>query len=338
MGRRYVADMVPTSSVVKLDNGALSFLDLEKATAGKAPDVSAAVQATEELSRWLARRGTPFLAAVAPQKIASQTQLPVGLSDTGNPGADAFLAGLDRLGVDTFDLRPAFDARQDRGQLFFRTDHHWRPEGAFFAFQVLSRELSARYAFAASALAADPDNYDWTSLPGFFLGSQGKRVGSLYAGTDNFTVVSPRFPTSFTYETPYETRTGSFQDALCFPQFIQEQDWFGNNPYTYYSGGDYGQARMINHDNPDGPKILLIRESFSCALAPFLALNCSELTTVDMRQLDRPLSEAVEEADPDLVLLLYSASSTANETLFSWSLQQHGGTDGALPANSANPA
>jgi len=320
MGRRYVADMVPGNSVVKLDTGALNFLTLEWAAAGNVPDVSPNVQAASELSEWLEGRGIPFLAAVAPQKIASQDQLPVGLSDIGNPAADAFLEGLERQGVDTFDLRPAFDAREDRPELFFRTDHHWKPEGAFFACRLLSQELSERYGFAAPEGVIDPEGYDWQTLPGFFLGSQGKRVGSLYAGADDFTVVSPRFPTDFTYETPYETRAGSFQDALCFPQFIEVRDWFGNNPYAYYSGGDYGQARMTNWANPGGPKILLIRESFSCALAPFLALNCSQLTTVDMRYLERPLQEVVEEANPDLVLLLYSASSTSNGQLFSWDL------------------
>lgn len=320
MGRRYVADMVPGNSVVKLDTGALNFLMLEQAAAGDVPDVSPHVQAVSELSEWLERRDTPFLAAVAPQKIASQAQLPVGLSDIGSPAADTFLEGLEQRGVDTFDLRPAFDARADRSELFFRTDHHWRPEGAFFAYQLLSRELSDRYGFTAPDGALDPESYDWQVLPGFFLGSQGKRVGSLYAGTDDFTLVSPTFPTEFTYETPDESHTGSFQEALCVPWFIERRDWFGKNPYAYYSGGDYGRARMINHQAPDGPRVLLIRESFSCALAPFLALNCSQLTTVDMRYLDRPLQEVVEEEDPDLVLLLYSASSISSSPLFSWSL------------------
>lgn len=319
MGRRYVDDMVSGNSVVKLDTGALNFINLDWAITGAASDVTASVEATSELSQWLQTRGIPFLTVITPHKIARNDQLPVGLSDIGNPSADAFLEGLTRQGVENVDLRPAFDAREDRTELFFRTDHHWRPEGAFYAYQLLSEELSARYGFPANPQAADPESYEWSTLPGFFLGSQGKRVGSLYAGTDDFTVVTPKFDTSFTYETPYETRTGSFREALCFPQFIEEQDWFENNPYTYYAGGDYGQARMTNHNNPDGPKVLLIRESFSCALAPFFAMNCSRLTTVDMRHLDRPLREVVEEEDPDLVLMLYSASNTANAQLFSWS-------------------
>ncbi len=318
MGHRYVEDVVPANSVVKLGSGALSFLELGAESA----DPTENAQAVAALARYLGE--TPFLAVVAPQKIAAQSELPVGLTEYGNATADAFLSALAGEGVDALDLRPAFDARDDRDSLFFRTDHHWRPEGAFFAYQLLAEELASRYGLGTDPQCLDPGSYDWTVLPDFFLGSQGKRVGSLYAGTDDFTVVTPRFDTDFTYTGLYmgETRSGPFAQSLCFAERIAERDWFGGNPYTYYSGGDYGWAVMTNTLNPDGPKILLIRESFSCALAPFLALSCSQLVTVDMRNLDRPLQDVIEETGPDLVILLYCASSTRLPELFSWDLPE----------------
>lgn len=318
VGRRFVQDVEPGNSVVKLDTGALTFCNLDWAVDGTTPDVSENVRATAELSGWLEGRGIPFLTVAAPHKVSDSEELPAGLSDLGNPAADAFLAGAAEIGVETLDLRPAFDARDDRAALFFRTDHHWRPEGAFLAWQTLARELGARYGFETEERFTDPDSYEWSVLPGLFLGSQGKRVGPLYAGTDDFTVVTPKFSTDLTYETPYETRTGTFNEALCFPRHISQRDWFGGNPYAYYSGGDFALARITNHQNPDGPRVLLIRESFSCALAPFLAQGCSELTTVDLRHLERPLREVIDEEQPDLVLLLYCASSFSNTTLFNW--------------------
>ena len=85
-----------------------------------------------------------------------------------------------------------------------------------------------------------------------------------------------------------------------------------------YSGGDYGMATMTNHNNPDGPKVVLLRESFSCALAPFLALSCSELTTIDLRQFQGDLLETIEGLEPDLVMTLYAASTTGLEHMFAF--------------------
>ena len=50
---------------------------------------------------------------------------------------------------------------------------------------------------------------------------------------------------------------------------------------------------MQNHTNPDGPKILLIRNSFSCVVSPFLALQASELHLVDDRDGTYPQGEKV---------------------------------------------
>ena len=61
---------------------------------------------------------------------------------------------------------------------------------------------------------------------------------------------------------------------------------------------------------------MLLPESFSCAMTPFLALSCSELTTIDLRYFQGDLTETLEEIDPDLVVILYCVSSLSNQDLF----------------------
>ena len=145
-------------------------------------------------------------------------------------------------------------------------------------------------------------------------------MGSLYAGVDDFTIYTPKFETNLTYASTdggFE-RTGPFNQSVCFPERVEQMDWFNGNPYTYYSGGDYGMATMTNHNNPNGPRIVLLRESFSCALAPFLALSCSELTTIDLRYFQGDLMETLEALEPDLVMTMYAASSTGLENMFAF--------------------
>ena len=190
--------------------------------------------------------------------------------------------------------------------------------GAFFAWQNLAQLLDHNYGFVTPSYLTDPANWSTAVLEDFFLGSQGKRVGSLYAGADDITLYTPLFDTNLTYACPAYgfTRTGPFNQSVCFPERVEEQDWFNGNPYTYYAGGDYPLATITNHNNPDGPRIVMLRDSFACALAPFLSLSCSELITIDLRHFDGDLMETIGAYDPDLVLTLYTASTTGLENMF----------------------
>ena len=56
------------------------------------------------------------------------------------------------------------------------------------------------------------------------------------------------------------------------------------------------------------------------AIAPFLALSCGKLLTIDLRYFEGDLSSTLAELQPDLVTLLYSASSFRLENLFEFGL------------------
>lgn len=321
-GRRVIQDMVAGNTVAKLSTGALNFVNLGAAAQPDQAAVDARAEATAEFAGALEELGVPYLYVAAPQKIQrGGDTLPKGLEENGNATCDAYLEGLDRLGVDYIDLRPLFESNGIYSNWFFYTDHHWKPEAAFFAWQYLAGELDVRYGIETPSILTDPNNWQTTVLEDFFLGSQGKRVGSLYAGVDDFTIYTPKFDTNLTYVNSDGSfnRSGPFEQSVCFPERVAEKDWFNGNPYTYYSGGDYGMATMINHNNPDGPKVVLLRESFSCTMAPFLSLSCSELTTIDLRHFTGDLMETMEELEPDLVLTLYTASTAGLDNMFEFS-------------------
>ena len=318
-GRRVIQDMVAGNTVAKLSTGALNFVNLGTAGQVDQEAVGRRAQATAELAAKLEVRGIHYLYIAEPQKIQRGAELlPRGLEESGNATCDAYLAELDRLGVDYLDLRPVFESNGIYSNWFFRTDHHWKPEAAFFAWQYLSGELDLRYGYETPSILTNPNNWSTRVLDDFFLGSQGKRVGSLYAGVDDFTIYTPKFDTNLTYTNSDGSfdRSGPFAQSVCFPERVEERDWFNGNPYTYYSGGDYAMATMVNHNNPKGPKVVLLRESFSCALAPFLALSCSELTTIDLRSFSGDLTETIRALDPDLVITLYTASTTKLDNMF----------------------
>ena len=319
-GRRVVEDAVGENTVVRLSTGGLNFVDLQAAP-GVGPQVAENAAATAAFAQSLEALGIPYLYVNAPQKLQrGEALLPTGVEEYGNESADAFLEELERQGTDYVDLRPLFEENGIYSNWFFRTDHHWKPEAAFFAWQALTDELEERYGLAADPALTDPANWDTRVLEHFFLGSQGKRVGSLYAGADDITLYTPKFDSELTYSCPAYgfTRTGPFETSVCFPERVAQQDWFNGNPYTYYAGGDYPIATITNHKNPDGPRVVLLRDSFACALTPFLALSCSELTTIDLRYFEGDLLDTIAGLEPDIALTLYAASTTRLDNLFQY--------------------
>ena len=67
-----------------------------------------------------------------------------------------------------------------------------------------------------------------------------------------------------------------------------------------------------------GPRVVLLRDSFACALTPFLALSCSELTTIDLRYFEGDLLDTIAGLEPDIALTLYTASTTRLDNLFQY--------------------
>lgn len=313
--RQVVDDADARYSVVKLSDGTLTFVNsapLDTAPHGKA---------MARLETQLDKRDIPLLYLQAPGKVApGNDQLPAGVEDHSNDYADQLLSELEAQQIDYLDFRDLFASIEDRNwtSWFFATDHHWTPEAAFTACAALFDTLRTDYGYDIPALYSSPDSFTRHSYEDYFLGSQGKRVGTLYAGVDDIELWKPTFSTSFTYSVPiYEIeRTDPFEESLLFPERLEEKDYFNANPYTLYSGGDYSLARIYNHENPDGPRIMLLRDSFSCAMAPFLALGCSELITVDLRYFHEDLLTYVDWLKPDLVLVMYATGSVALDPLF----------------------
>lgn len=314
----------PAYSVSRLDNGLLTF------TGTGAPDPQAQAASLKRLQHALDDRNIPLLYLQSPVKLADGRVLPYGVEDTSSHDMDALLAALDEVGVDYLDFRQTLrDAGGKWENWFYTTDHHWTQEAAFTAFQALCEKLNSydqtttiSRGVKRSPIAIDEtwtlrENYNISTLPNAFLGSHGKRVGSLYAGMDDFALWTPKLATLMRYEGAKPTAVyGDALDTVLFPERLEVTDPFDANPYTFYAGGDYSAARITNYYNPGGPKILLIRDSYACALTPYLAYASSWLITVDPRYFRGNLLSYIDQQRPDVVLVMYSSGMVRSEQYF----------------------
>ena len=309
LDKRVIEDAGET--VARLDNGYLTWVR-------PVPSDSTMVTYAENikgLQSYLRRRGIDFLYIQAPFKTSKyDPQLPPGIVDDVNPKADLLLSQLHGT-VDYIDLRAELhESGLNQYDYFFKTDHHWKSEGAFWAWGVIAGRLNADYGFQIEPSFVDANLFHSEVYEQWFLGSQGKRVGPLYAGVDDISIITPLFDTTFTFEIPTKnlTRTGSFSEVMFEYSSLHPKDYFKQSPYAVYTGGDFPLNIIKNLKNPDGKRVLLLKDSFGCTLAPFLAFGCKELDMVDLRYFSQyskdGLLDYIEKTDPDIVMIIYNPS------------------------------
>lgn len=322
LGKTVVEDVESKYTVVDLGDGFLTFADPN----AQPQDMTVRAHEMADFAQLLSEElDKPLLYVQAPGKT-DVADLPEGIPDCSTQEADQFLALLEGTQVDTLDLRPAFhEAAQEHPdqarELFYATDHHWSPAGAFLSYQSLCEKLEQDYGFSLDENFLFKENFTVTTFQDVFLGSQGKRVGSLYVQPDDVEVWTPKADTDFTYTAPSEgvSRSGPFALSLLFPELLSESGLYDTNPYVVYAGGDYFLSRAVNKLKPDAPRVLVLRDSYGCALTPFLALQCGEVMTMDPRLYDgdaQDLLSSIRWLDPDLVIVLNSTSSLTADQLY----------------------
>lgn len=298
--------------VTKLNNGYLYFLS------DKTENVDSYSENLIELQSYLDEKEIDLLYIQAPSKVSQyDNQLADGIEDYSNENADEFLSRIDGI-VDYIDLREEmYEDGLNQYDYFFKTDHHWTPEAAFWAFGNVAETLNSDYGFEIDESLWDINNYNVEVYEDWFLGSQGKRVGTWLAGVDDISIITPIFETDFTFEVPANDiyKTGDFSETM-FAYENLEKDYWNLSSYHTYIGGDYPLNNITNNLNTDGKKVLLVRDSFACTFAPFLALGCSELDTIDLRYYkDESLMEYIDNNDYDMVIFLYNPGAIYDEMM-----------------------
>ena len=307
VNNRYVPDTADAySDVMRLDNGQLCYVGTPSDTI----DEVAAKNMTK-LKGILDKKGIGLLYVMAPYKTDPDNPgLQTGVADWQNDKIRNVQKALTDAGIDNLNLLDNIKAQNlDFSKLFFNTDHHWTPATALWAAQTVSKYLNDKYNYNIDLSLLDKSQFNSTVYENIFLGSQGKKVGPLYGGVDDFELLTPKYDTDFNFlflrlNKKEQTRSGSFEDALLFKQNLVK-DYFNVSVYATYSGGDYLKTCFTNNNMNSGKKILLVRDSFSGTFAPFFALAaCDKLYTVDTRRYKDSLVDYIDEVEPDIVIYL----------------------------------
>jgi len=315
MGKKIVIDADSETNALKLNNGMLinSGLGLAQNNNGS-ENKNDYKNELDKLKKLLQEKNIPLYVFMAANKlVVFDSQLPKGFHVTMSDSTDSYAAYLKEENIDYLDFRDAFNNKNfDYTSMFFKTDHHWTPETGVLVAGIIQKTLSEKLGFSFNSSYFELDNYTKKIYKSWFLGSTGKRVGVSYAGIDDFSVLTPKFDTSFQTETTnvYNktiVKKGTFNEALCYPENL-ENDKYNLNPYVYYSGGDWPIQIIKNKNAKNDKKIIMFRDSYASVVTPFLANEYSEIITLDTRNCTINLRRMLDQIRPDVLIILSSAS------------------------------
>ena len=276
-------------------------------------DVSEQVASAVELSSFCAEQGADFLYIQAPHKICKVTDTTLsGSTDFSNQNADSLLAGLSGAGLETLDLREVLHQEQlSHHELFYRTDHHWKAETGLWASKHILQELNSRYGFHSSPDLLNDDRFKKVVYPSWFLGSQGKKVTLAQTTPEDISLLYPDYPTQLHFLLPSKNLDieGDFS-ILYNMDAIEECDYMSKNPYSAYAYGDQPLEQITNPSSNENRKILLIHDSFSDCVIPFLALGLRNVDAIDLRHFTGSLQCYIASSCPDIVVVMYNCGAT----------------------------
>ena len=286
-------------------------------------DTKSAAKRTSDFRDFIERNGGKFLFVQAPYKLDINNELlPTGVNNSANTRADNMLLELSRYNVSTLDLRQTMATNAaELEKYFYVTDHHWNTAGGFHAFTKITEEISAMFPNkAAENPFADINNWNKKTYKKWFLGSQGKRVGIFFAGIDDLEIYEPKEKTQISaYTVNHETyKSGSFTDVNIIKDYLDKPNYFGDNAYCSYIGGDYPLVQNRNKNAPIDLKVLVLKDSFTLPVQAFLTTTYTEVDVIDPRYFEEcELAEYVECNRPDIVVMLINPWSMEGERYYS---------------------
>lgn len=189
----------------------------------------------------------------------------------------------------------------DRGA-FYRTDHHWTTMGALKAGQALLEGMGLVQQ-AGDLKVLGYQSLPYTQVSDSFYGTTYSSSGAGWIEPDSICTMIPEGGTKGNVTVTRYPEGEPIEGGLYYPEKLEVKD-----KYAYFLGGNQPLCVIKNPDAAGG-KLLVVRDSYSDCLAPFLAEEFQEVHLYDLRYNNVSLKKYVAENGVDQVLVLYSANN-----------------------------
>ena len=202
------------------------------------------------------------------------------------------------------DLYTDFCSAEQPETLYYRTDHHRTTEGAYRAYCLLMDKLGQP--------SVPRDDFTVEQIADFY-GTSYSRSGLWLTDPDTIELWTDSDIQAVT--TVYDANRADpvTREGMFFREYLEDAD-----KYPVFLSGNH--ARVHIETNADsGKRLLVIKDSYAHALAPFLAEEYSTIDLIDLRYFkQQTISSWLEENPADEILLVYGLSSLAEDKNLQW--------------------
>lgn len=182
--------------------------------------------------------------------------------------------------------------------IYFRTDHHWTSDGAYYAAEQFAKAAGVPFK------ELNEQNYEKKVIEGF--------LGSLYGTTSDANLLND--PDDFVYYVPTNDYKCYYYDMSynydgSFPFFIKQEP---KNAFGTFMGSDKKIVR-IETDVKNGRKLMVIKDSYGDVEIPFYMGSFEEIYVTDVRFFDLNAIDFVKEQGITDVLFTMCTFSAAGQ-------------------------
>jgi hypothetical protein len=253
------------------------------------PDLDKLLESVGHVNKLVDKVKVPVHFGIIPTAAAIRADaLPVGA-----PTADE-LAIIRELyaasGAENLDLAGALLEQKDQ-YIYYNTDHHWTSLGAFYGANAIFRNLGLE--------ELKLGDYTPVTVSDSFNGTTFSSSGVRWLSPDLIQIFVPEEGKKVT-----AYFTGKPEEG----ELYVEEKLEVKDKYAFFLGGNQPLC-VIENEGVEGEKVLVVRDSYSDSLAPFLAERFSEVHLFDLRYNLTPISQYVEQNGIDRVVVLYSFSN-----------------------------
>lgn len=202
--------------------------------------------------------------------------------------------------LEFLDLRNSFkQSAADGAQLYYKTDHHWTTAGAYTAYKDYCQK---------EELDATPkDEFNIEKYDNFF-GTTYSTSALWLNPPDTVEVWRNKNHSENTVRVDItEGKQTLSYAAMFFTNYLEAAD-----KYPIFLDGNHSLVKITNNNAPK-KKLLMINDSYSHCIAPFLSDNYSEIIMVDLRYYKMPVSDIIKEEGITDVLMLYGIDNLVTD-------------------------
>ena len=272
-------------------------IDRLEYTDGEYKTLETNLKAIKKFSATVEKDGFDCTTVILPRSIDVMTSKLPALYSTER--FDSVWEKVAALHPDAITLTDMLRDAADGGEyVWYKTDHHYTTLGAYYTYVSLAETLGytpypIEY-FTKEVVSSE------------FFGTTYSSSGMKWAESDTVTLF--RFDGDENFTVSYPDSSEASIKGFYVREYFDKKD-----KYSAFLGGNRARTRITLESEADRPTLLLIKDSFSHSLAPFLALHF-DIELVDLRYYNKSVSDLVTEISPDKMLVIYGIDTLATSS------------------------